>query len=722
MEGTTAGSGSPDDYSLFLSENGHLSFENPNYQFKPIGRIDAARMEDHLNSNVDLDPSVPMSVYQELYQELETQRGLSRGNTRTGSRKAYASMDITSMGVDLERGPLTNLDNKLASELAEKESDTMDTNKMSQSIAEKTAKLHRLLGDSDKEKCFHLDLESPESEKLTDSVSEKEEKDVDELDEDEKGRSFSQNQFHQTTGNNDMYALPIRRRQKMREELPPGWERHEDSDGAYYWHILSGTIQRDPPTVGEADTQDQVSNLIRNVRSSRIFEPSFDANRSFESDFIPSTGMQKSCTASSIVDLGKERLVKEEKIDFSKKEDEKWKRRSLPAGKVQDDAAVSTGSGTGGFKRMQVMVVSLGWCELADEDLTPENSSKAVNRCIVDLSTKDNEFVKEDAVEKEASGVWGGGRDLVLELDEGSLKLIDPDTGACLNSQAIHAIRVWGVGRDNGRDFAYVSRAKISRKHMCHVFRCQVPARTIANALRDICKKILIERSLAQSSSKLTDKLVSVSERRERMAMARPTSLNVEAKLNKLARPGSSSGQTISETFPTPMEEPRKVIKAWYLGCLQVDTPGGMEVINTAINDMIENTDKDDWSTVSVAVAPSTVSVAFHDGRESMECRVRFLSFLGIGQNVQQCAFIMHTAQNTFICHVFHCEPTAGPLCKTIEAACKLRYQKCLDARPASSRGEGAEGATSRNSIGATIKNLFGGFRGRGQGEPGDGS
>ena len=159
---------------------------------------------------------------------------------------------LFSMGVDLERGPLTNLDNKLASELAEKEGDTVDTNKMSQSIAEKTAKLHRLLGDSDKEKCFHLgkswcdfaqfpnvkalrnliktfypDLESPESEKLTDSVSEKEEKDVDELDEDEQGRSFSQNQFQQMSVNNDIYAGPIRRRQKKREELPPGWERHE---------------------------------------------------------------------------------------------------------------------------------------------------------------------------------------------------------------------------------------------------------------------------------------------------------------------------------------------------------------------------------------------------------------------------------------------------------------------------------------------------------------
>ena len=32
---------------------------------------------------------------------------------------------------------------------------------------------------------------------------------------------------------------------------------------------------------------------------------------------------------------GKERIVKEEKIDISKKDDEKWKRRSLPAGKVQ---------------------------------------------------------------------------------------------------------------------------------------------------------------------------------------------------------------------------------------------------------------------------------------------------------------------------------------------------------------------------------------------------
>ena len=137
----------------------------------------------------------------------------------------------------MERGPVTNLDNKLLEE--------EETNKLtrSSSIAEKTAKLHRLLGDSDKEKGFHLgeisykakldygnleiflssDLESPESEKLTDSVSEKEEKDIDELEEDEKEKDLCEK--NQCLADNEP-GLPVKRRQK-KWELPAGWERHE---------------------------------------------------------------------------------------------------------------------------------------------------------------------------------------------------------------------------------------------------------------------------------------------------------------------------------------------------------------------------------------------------------------------------------------------------------------------------------------------------------------
>ncbi len=55
------------------------------------------------------------------------------------------------------------------------------------------------------------------------------------------------------------------------------------------------------------------------------------------------------------------------------------------------------------------------------------------------------------------------------------------------------------------RDFAYVARDRSTRKHMCHVFRCDIPARTIANTLRDICKKIMIERSLQQNLAKPVD-------------------------------------------------------------------------------------------------------------------------------------------------------------------------------------------------------------------------
>jgi len=42
------------------------------------------------------------------------------------------------------------------------------------------------------------------------------------------------------------------------------------------------------------------------------------------------------------------------------------------------------------------------------------------------------------------------------------------------------------------------------------------------------------------------------------------------------------------------------------------------------------------------------------------------------------CAFIVHKAEDKFIAHVFHCDPNAGPLCKTIEAACKVGFSRVI--------------------------------------------
>jgi len=85
------------------------------------------------------------------------------------------------------------------------------------------------------------------------------------------------------------------------------------------------------------------------------------------------------------------------------------------------------------------------------------------------------------------------------------------------------------------------------------------------------------------------------------------------------------------------------------------------------------------WILSDVSIAPSTICIREVNGNEIAQCRVRYLSFLGIGQDVKHCAFIMHTSSENFMCYVFRVEPSAVSMAKTIEAACKLRYQKVLD-------------------------------------------
>lgn len=54
------------------------------------------------------------------------------------------------------------------------------------------------------------------------------------------------------------------------------------------------------------------------------------------------------------------------------------------------------------------------------------------------------------------------------------------------------------------------------------------------------------------------------------------------------------------------------------------------------------------------------------------ECRVRFLSFMGIGKDVRSFAFIMATAPGHFCCHMVWCEPNAAGLSEAVQAACMV--------------------------------------------------
>lgn len=53
-----------------------------------------------------------------------------------------------------------------------------------------------------------------------------------------------------------------------------------------------------------------------------------------------------------------------------------------------------------------------------------------------------------------------------------------------------------------------------------------------------------------------------------------------------------------------------------------------------------------------------------------MECRVRFLSFMGVGRDVHSFAFIMDTGNQHFQCHVFWCEPNAACVSEAVQSAC----------------------------------------------------
>ncbi|XP_076760029.1 protein Fe65 homolog isoform X3 [Xylocopa sonorina] len=677
------------DENVFL-ENGLLSFENPNYH------LDPARLDDALNSNEN-----GSSLYDELYQELvgnggrsgEVTGGGGGGGTRVQARRTYATLDLGSMGVDVTQGPLTQ---DSVSEDAPDNTDNHNLGYRSEGVAESALVDDTLNGNPRSSSSSSSILPTVQS-ASADTIDAANPTDP---------RNYCEKADNETTEmggvphvegglNSELYAVPVKRRQPKDqknnatlqnnaqekpaevdandsedkdENLPPGWQKHEDENGPYYWHVKSGNIQREPPEAPPHSKRESRRSLIKDNDSIN--------------NFHTLSGMVNTVTRSNTSSALDQELESKRKVELA------LKRRSYPA----------RADSEGRDKPIRFAVRSLGWTEIAEEDLTPERSSKAVNKCIVDLSLGRNDLL--DVV-----GRWGDGKDLFMDLDEGALKLIDPENLTVLNTQPIHTVRVWGVGRDQRlfRDFAYVARDRSTRKHMCHVFRCDIPARTIANTLRDICKKIMIERSQHQNLAKPVDI-------NGRTSLAtRPTNLPTEHR--RFHRNGQA---LVTQSFPTPMEEPKKVLRAQYLGSMQVSQATGMEVLNDAIDHIVANTPINQWRNVNVAVAPSMISILTPNEEKLItECRVRYLSFLGIGRNVKQCAFIMHTAQDLFIAHVFNCEPSSGALCKTIEAACKLRYQKCLDAHPQGFRNASSLNTPSGKGLGATLKSLVGSLTGR---------
>uniref|UniRef100_A0A3B4WH42 Amyloid beta protein binding family B member 2 n=1 Tax=Seriola lalandi dorsalis TaxID=1841481 RepID=A0A3B4WH42_SERLL len=407
-------------------------------------------------------------------------------------------------------------------------------------------------------------------------------------------------------------------------DLPPGWKKITDMAGIYYWHIPTGTTQWERPATLSTPRKHSLGSLSPS--------PTPDHEDLQAATVNPDPSLKEFEGAT---------------LRYAS-----LKLRNRPAVEEEESSSVNSDPEAKCFA-----VRSLGWVEMAEEDLAPGKSSVAVNNCIRQLS-----YCKNDI--RDTVGIWGEGKDMYLVLENNMLNLVDPMDRSVLHSQPIASIRVWGVGRDNGRDFAYVARDKNTRILKCHVFRCDTPAKAIATSLHEICSRIMTERKNA--------KAMAGGSLQDRMQAGLDLPLQAE--------------------FPTPKTELVQKFQVLYLGMLPVARPIGMDILNGAIDSLIGSSNKEDWTPVALNVADATVTISKDKDEEEVlvECRVRFLSFMGVGRDVHTFAFIMDAGGHRFDCHVFWCEPNAGSVSEAVQAACMLRYQKCLVARPPSQKACGS--------------------------------
>ncbi|KFQ71442.1 Amyloid beta A4 precursor protein-binding family B member 3, partial [Phaethon lepturus] len=374
-------------------------------------------------------------------------------------------------------------------------------------------------------------------------------------------------------------------------DLPPGWRKIRDSLGTYYWHVPTGTTQWQHParTTGPGG------------------RPEADGEETLQE-----------------MHSAKHRPIPSSMASLSR-------RTSLPW--HGDDFQHSTEPGSKCFA-----VHSLGWVEIPEEDLAPGKSSIAVNNCIQQLSNSKGQGSAENQ---------GEGQDLVMILKKDTMSLVDPLNGSLIHRQPILNIRVWGVGCNNGRDFAFVASDKDTCVLKCHVFHCNVPAKGIAKALHEMCSKIMAERAIASS--------------------VLPRAATLE--------PVSTEDLPLQVDILEAVRQSMQTYEALYIGSLPVPRAMGMDVLNEAIEKLTRGPGRECWTPSLIRVSDTAMRVhpvqEDEEAADIWECQVRYVTFLGVGRDAHTFALIVDTGQH-FQCAAFWCEPNAGNISEAVQAACMV--------------------------------------------------
>ncbi|KAG8439099.1 hypothetical protein GDO86_005347 [Hymenochirus boettgeri] len=390
-------------------------------------------------------------------------------------------------------------------------------------------------------------------------------------------------------------------------DLPPGWRTIRDTSGTYYWHVPTGTTQWQHPKCNS-----DIPHSLSAIQEKKMF-----TNEKIHGPSAIDSSPHRSPHTLAVAD----------------------RRHSLP----WHDEDLFHNIIKPGSKSFTVHC--LGWVEIPEEDLAPGKSSITVNNCIQQLA-----HIKCDGTD--GTGSANEGQSMVMILRKDTMTLVDPLDHSLIHSQPILNIRVWGVGCNNGRDFAFIANDKDTCILKCHVFRCDVPAKAIASALHDMCSKIIAEKAVANNSITRSVTLETIS----------PEDLPLQVE--------------ILESVQQSMQK----YDVLYLGSVPVSKPMGMDVVNETIESLRSATLRDQWESAVLAVTDTVITVNNKEDEHNTlwQCQVRYVTFIGIGKDPHTFAIIVDVGKQSFKSIVFWCEPDAGNVSEAVQAACMVQYQKCV--------------------------------------------
>lgn len=435
--------------------------------------------------------------------------------------------------------------------------------------------------------------------------------------------------------------------------LPNGWEQHSDKLGLYYWHVSTGIIQRNRPT-SELQPREAPVLVCHDDEEINQVTPTKTSESDDDDDYYESG-----------------------------------------AALTLDDTSETT-----------FVVYPLGCCEFDETQLVSANSTKTIQKCILRLC---NMPTAEESV------CWGldQSQPILMKLHPDHIQFTDLKTRNLLRSQPINTIKTWAVDDDN--NFAFVIEDKAAAQQPNSPSSMDPYESSLDYALlsepRMMCyvfRSIDDDDMSCKVSAKLNEE---INRCKEQLAIRVAKSAQMQRMIEPLVTDAAATAHDqltdAEEDFECLETSNELTLPIKYIGSTPVPRPTGIDVLNVAIDKCLaEATNKaaqdrnGDLEAASVSasaiaehelnstlidaklhVSPSSVIVEnCSNGEIIVECRIRYLTFMGISRrDIRWAGFIMQNpTSKVFVAYCFESHPTAGPVCDAIQQSCTKMYEKVV--------------------------------------------